>query len=125
MSGKYWDQVFASITPTQWAKARKEPAGIAAGAPSETVLDIDEFCERLAAEFGFPTGDVHPDAELVANLDLDSLSMVLLAELIDELAGPVELSMVGELTTVREAYRWHGHLQSPRGIPSRSRAVSG
>ncbi|EQD25851.1 hypothetical protein B1A_22129 [mine drainage metagenome] len=78
----------------------------------EEALDLDGFCELIAEEFDRSPEEVLPDADLVDGLGFDSLEMVTMTALLDELTGTWDPESYKRLTTVRETWLYYCELAS-------------
>jgi acyl carrier protein/RimJ/RimL family protein N-acetyltransferase len=113
--GRYWDVVTGAIYRDSWHKSIPSllPAvGTSLQAQLPESLSIDDFKHHLVQEMDCIDGDIDNDDLLFEDLGLDSLNMVELGAIIESLAGPVRFEMLGEITTVREAYAWYCTSQS-------------
>jgi hypothetical protein len=72
-------------------------------------LDLDAFCTLLRQEIvtSWSKQSIEAEDRLEADLGFDSLSMLQLAEIIDELTDGAQLDWSAELVTVRDAYMWY------------------
>ena len=112
---RYWDVVTAAIYRADWKTnaARLRPKDVTRNESySQSSMTLDEFKYYLVAQLDCPSGDISDDARLQDDLGLDSLNMVELGAIIEELCGPVQFEMLGEIETVREAYAWYCTSQS-------------
>jgi acyl carrier protein len=67
------------------------------------LLDYDEFCDRLADEFGLDRRRLVADAAVVADLGFDSLLIFEIVLLIEELAGAtLPEALIGQLVTMND-----------------------
>ena len=65
------------------------------------LLDYDEFCDRLAADFSLDRVALRADAAVVADLGFDSLLVFEIVLLIEELAGvTLPEALIGQLVTM-------------------------
>lgn len=107
---RFWDLVTLAITREAWLsfEERRRDRTAQYKESAESTLELNEFWRHVAGELSLPIsfGDgVDPDTSLVG-LGFDSLSMVELAVLIDDLTG-TELEWTSTVETVRDAYTWY------------------
>ena len=109
-AGKYWDLVtfatyardwseFSAQHPDEWVNTNDPASNLhieRIRTSDHDVLQLEDFCILLAQEIStkLPRCDYGPGDRLVADLGFDSLSLMELADLIDELAGSTRLSRV-------------------------------
>ncbi len=78
----------------------------------DEALDLDAFCNLIAEEFDRSPEEVLPDARLVETLGFDSLDMVSLIVLLEELTGVAAMDAYERLTTPRETWLYYCELVS-------------
>lgn len=92
-------------SPGSDSTSTSTPASSAPATGRRQPLSPDAFRVRFAAEMGMSVGRVLPKARLREDLDLDSVRILELVLLLDDLGATVEDSEVGSLTSVEDVYR--------------------
>jgi RimJ/RimL family protein N-acetyltransferase len=114
---RYWDLLILALYRDHWSSFRKSTGSQStdqalslrtAGGPPQS-LDLEAFWTVVNGEINFPSrGCVTIDADAkLEDLGFDSLAMLELVVLIDDLAGGVELDWNVPVVTVRDAYTWY------------------
>jgi RimJ/RimL family protein N-acetyltransferase/acyl carrier protein len=108
---RYWDLVTMAITREAWVsfEARRRARAAEYRENVEVILSLEEFWRHVADQLSLPISreeEVDPETSL-AGLGFDSMSMVELAVLIDDLTG-TKLDWTSLPETVRDAYTWYG-----------------
>jgi hypothetical protein len=86
-NGRYWDLVTFSLSRARWEAERHAFGSIGSGLPIvERVLDLDEFV-TLASPIIRGSAPGHDEEHLDEHLALDSMAVLQLAHLVDELTG--------------------------------------
>ena len=106
--GRYWDLVTLAITREAWLsfEARRRARAGEYREEAGVTLSLDEFWRRVAGELSLPIGPETGPETALADLGFDSMAMVELAVLIDDLTG-TELDWTTLPETVRDAYTWY------------------
>jgi len=122
--GAYWDTVTMAVYREAWNNSGAEtnsrinastststdpnPSLLEGLQPNDS-LDLDAFCTLLRQEIvtSWSKQSIEAEDRLEADLGFDSLSMLQLAEIIDELTDGAQLDWSAELVTVRDAYMWY------------------
>lgn len=78
----------------------------------DEALDLDAFCNLIAEEFDRSPEEVLPDARLVEDLGFDSLDMMSLIVILEELTGVFAMDAYERLITPRETWLYYCELVS-------------
>jgi acyl carrier protein len=71
------------------------------------LLTFDEFRDVLAGVFDTPADSLRADTSFLDDLAFDSLRMVLLATVFEDLTGEMPTEMAWSIQTVGEAYAYY------------------
>ena len=116
VDGAYVDQHLLALTRADW-EAR--PAlGQARSGGHEGIPSLDAFLAQVAQDLDRDLADLDPDHP-VADLGLDSLDWLVLADHLDHLVGDADaaLEAFGEAMTLRALHRWVTTERCARAIP--------
>lgn len=85
--------------------------------PDATVHTWEAFQASFGAEFGLDLALIRRDARLVEELGFDSLSMIHLEILVEELTGElVDYTKLPEIATVGDAYDYYLQMVADRVV---------
>ena len=85
--------------------------------PNAADVDVDRFCELVAVYFELPTAPT-ADTLLIEELGFDSVAIVELMLLIEELTGhAVATDQLGRLQVIRDAHRLLRFRREPGEAP--------
>ncbi|NNN20699.1 MAG: hypothetical protein HKL80_01680 [Acidimicrobiales bacterium] len=79
---------------------------------AEDILGLDQFCQLVSNEFDRPLDWVVPEAHLYDDLGFDSLDMIVLTVLLDEMTGQANTASYDRFTTVRETWLYYCEFSS-------------
>jgi RimJ/RimL family protein N-acetyltransferase len=124
---RYWDVVTLAAYRGAWLDLRKSGVNRLTGWSANEVgfaglqrltaehqMDIEEFCGLLMTNAPPPSGATQmlPDDRLAEDLGYDSLGMLEIAAIIDELAGGIVVDWPDEMQTARDAFLWYTTISS-------------
>jgi acyl carrier protein len=123
--GAYHDDRTYALWRDRWMAARDRLLAAARGNPAATVaepLDLDRFCRRVADGLCRRPEAVQPESSLIDDLAVDSLEMLVLQGVLEELAGTRCSYEVDHLpATVRDLFLLYCELASSPRVPHSER----
>lgn len=135
--GAYHDDRTYALWRERWMAARDRLLGTALGRCAGPVpgdsgvavteqLGLDRFCRRVAEELGRRPEAVQPESNLLDDLAVDSLEMLVLEGVLEELAGTRCSYEVDHLpATVRDLFLLYCELGSSPPVPPTTRTPLG
>src|SRR6266568_98654 len=88
-------------------KEQSWPRSGRGGEMADQPLTFDEFCERLSTELEVPREWLREDVSFMDELAFDSLRMLTLATLFEELDVEMPAELAWEIRTVGDAYSYY------------------
>lgn len=85
------------------------------------MVDLDTFLTQVGVHFSIDKSFLTPTARLVADLDLDSLGLLLLIIQIEEWAGVASGAPEPNLHTLQDAYSYYCLLIGDASTPTAAR----
>jgi len=70
-------------------------------------LSFDEFCERLASTLELPRESLREDVSFIDDLLFNSLRLLMLAALFEDLDVDMPMELAWEIRTVGDAYEYY------------------
>jgi RimJ/RimL family protein N-acetyltransferase len=117
--GRWWDLITSAIYRDDWESLRSDGdsrftasrirGGSASAVSENTDMDIDTFCQLLAETVPSPRGieAFNPEHLLQGDLGYDSVHVLEIVGLMDELAGLTMSEWPEHLKSVRDLYLWY------------------
>ena len=106
-----------AMSPNGWTCLDRPPAAVGGGPASpERPASVDELDRHCAQAAGLETGDLDDDLDLRADLHLDSMTMLEVLCLLDDIAGRVvPVEVLTTTATFGDLRRLARHLAGQRG----------
>lgn len=90
MRGRYVDRFILTIERAAWEARRENLLRVSLSLGPGKLLSLDRFCNEVAELIGTDPEWLDPDADLIADLELDSFALVTIFAFLDELGAPVK-----------------------------------
>jgi acyl carrier protein len=84
--GQYWDVHLVAVYRDQWMETLSLGGSERLGILSSDLLSFERFVEVLSTEFGWDCAGLSPSTKLIEDLGCDSIALVELIDLLDDLA---------------------------------------
>ena len=85
---------------------------------TQPVMTFDEFCDHLAAALEVPREWLDADTSFLESLAFDSLRMLSLGMLFEELGVDMPAELAWDIRTVRDAYAYYAEHVAGQGATS-------
>ena len=77
-------------------------------------LTFDQFCQKLADALEMPREAFHPDTSFIEDLAFDSLRLLMLGALFEDLDVEMPVELAWDIRTLRDAYNYYAGQRESR-----------